>query len=281
MTSTSPRLIREWYIHSVQSYTAIKNESGRYLSTNEERYPRYRKWKKGVAKLVNKMWRYIYVNEVLTINGSIYFRAKWKGQLGKFHVPFLILLTKVLTMCIQSGLPVGVQILRFFSFPVFHAGTHLLEAQHLLLLEASSCPVDLRGFSPKGQPPSQCQAETGVWVLLLGLTWRRRDTSRSCAAQWDLPQALLGWYPACPGLDMGIPKVPAFVRYSCVLCCCFLSMSVTPTFTSLWDFLAQDIHERNGLRPPVERYWISVYQLFFSDELLLGSVTPFVNRKPG
>ena len=69
-------------------------------------------------------------------------------------------------MCIQSGLPVGVQILGFFSFPVFHAGTHLLEAQNLLL-EASSCPVDLRGFSPNSQPPSQCQAETGVWVLLL------------------------------------------------------------------------------------------------------------------
>lgn len=153
-----------------------------------------------------------------------------------------------------------------FSFPVCHSGAHLLEAQHLLL-EALNCPSDLRGFSPKGSPPSQCQAETVVEVsaqpaagprigLLLLLLLPRGIMMQAGSVLPDVTCPRPCWADIWPVQvpKHGVPKVPAFVCYTHVFCCCFLSMGVTSRFASLWELLVQDTHERNGPKPQVGTY---------------------------
>lgn len=109
---------------------------------------------------------------------------------------------------------------------------------YLLLLEASSCPVDLRGFSP-GQPPSQCQAETGWGAASMtqhGIVEHKKGPvppsvtcSRPC---WGQYVAIF--------LNTGHRSLGSSLStlQSCILLL-FPKHGVF-AFRKLWDFLAQD-----------------------------------------
>lgn len=181
---------------------------------------------------------------------------------SSFRLKFLPCVYKVV-------LPVWVRIRRFFissmSCRCPPAGSPTPSPSWGLKL---SC--GLKGIQSEGPASFQCQAETG-WgaasMTNMASSWHKKGP---CAAQCDLLQALLGWYPACAESGHGPLGSSLSTLQSCILLL-FPSMSVTPTFMIIRIFfLAQDTHERNGLRPPVKDTELEYISSFFLMNLSLG-----------
>lgn len=155
-----------------------------------------------------------------------------KGSWANFMFHFSSFRLKFLPCVYKVVYQLGYKYVDFFHFQYV---AHLLEAQHLLLLEASSCPVDLgiQFEGPASFPVSGRDWSVGAASMTnTASSWQKKVL---CRPVWPAPGPA-GMISSLCRSGHTVPKVPAFLRYSHVFCCCFLSMSVLRQLSQVVGF---------------------------------------------